>query len=295
MTLNRSEKVKILERRRGSMPVPIRHQLRRAQAVDEADWPRVSVLEPGAGRRGSWRTESSDSVISSSSDQGSSTYKVVLLGESGVGKTALAGVFGGLQESFPHDLENTEDTYERTILVDQEETTLVLYDIWDQDDASGWVRESCLQMGDAYVVVFSVTNRVSFQKATELRIKLNKYHQNYDVPIILVGNKSDLVRSREVSSEEGSASAMTFSCKYIETSASLQHNTRELFEGVVRQIRLRRDSVEKVEKAGDASGGSSRRRESLTKKAKRFLQSLVVKNNKLFKQRSKSCHDLSVL
>lgn len=56
-----------------------------------------------------------------------------------------------------------------------------------------------MAMGDAYVIVYSVTDKGSFEKASELRIQLRRARQTDDVPIILVGNKSDLVRSREVS------------------------------------------------------------------------------------------------
>ncbi|XP_043914440.1 GTP-binding protein REM 2 [Protopterus annectens] len=283
MTLNRSDTLRPLEQRRGSMPLPLKHQLQRTEAVDEPDWPQLAAFEPST--KESCYSNSSDSVISSNSDLGSHVYKVVLLGESGVGKTALAGIFGGLEENFPHDMENAEDTYERTITVDEQQATLVLYDIWEQNNSCGWMQDNCMQMGDAFLLIFSVTDRESFDRAAKLCGKLIAQRQNQDIPIILVGNKSDLVRSREVSAEEGRTCAVSFNCKYIETSAALHHNTRKLFEGVVRQIKLRRDGKEEVHK----------RRESLTKKAKRFLQSLVTKNNKFFKQRSKSCHDLSVL
>lgn len=56
-----------------------------------------------------------------------------------------------------------------------------------------------MAMGDAYVIVYSVTDKASFEKASELRVQLRRARQTDDVPIILVGNKSDLVRSREVS------------------------------------------------------------------------------------------------
>lgn len=58
-----------------------------------------------------------------------------------------------------------------------------------------------MKMGDAYIIVYSVTDKVSFEKASELRIQLRRARQAEDIPIILVGNKSDLVRSREVSVE----------------------------------------------------------------------------------------------
>lgn len=54
-------------------------------------------------------------------------------------------------------------------------------------------------MGDAYIIVYSVTDKSSFEKASELRIQLRRARQSENIPIILVGNKTDLVRSREVS------------------------------------------------------------------------------------------------
>ncbi|XP_045864267.1 GTP-binding protein REM 2 isoform X3 [Meles meles] len=205
----------------------------------------------------------------------------------------------GSHQASPPGTPTPEDTYERRITVDKEEVTLVVYDIWEQGDAGGCLRDHCLQTGDAFLIVFSVTDRRSFSKIPETLLRLRAGRPHHDLPVILVGNKSDLARSREVSLEEGRHLAGTLSCKHIETSAALHHNTRELFEGAVRQIRLRR---------GRSRAGGPRpewgcpdgppppaRRESLTKKAKRFLANLVPRNAKFFKQRSRSCHDLSVL
>lgn len=218
-------------------------------------------------------------------------------------------------------------------------------------------RSQCLQVGNAYIIVYSITDRGSFESASELRIQLRRARQAEDIPIILVGNKTDLVRCREVSVEgeweglaggdhwggpctqapcpaaspasvpfsldvqplprmwqhpfpsargasgavpppclslaEGRACAVVFDCKFIETSAALQHNVAELFEGVVRQIRLRRGGKE----ARVRPSPGQKRKESLTKRARRFLDRLVARNSSkgALKVRSKSCHDLSVL
>ncbi|KAM6449840.1 GTP-binding protein REM 2 isoform 2-T2 [Liasis olivaceus] len=263
--------------RRGSMPLPIKHQLVRASAVDELDSPPSS---PEVSSHGG-----------ASPAGGRGPYKVMLLGESSVGKTALAAIFGGLKGAAQHEEDHT-DSYERRFYVDDEEVTLTLYDIWDQADPGGWMQESCLQTGDAFLVVFSVTDRRSFTRVPPTLLRLRAGSPRTDPPIILVGNKSDLARSREVSREEGRSLAVMMNCKHIETSAALHHNTEELFEGVVRQIRLRR-----CRREGDplSREGAIGRRESITKKAKRFLSSLVPRNGRFFKQRSKSCNDLSVL
>lgn len=70
---------------------------------------------------------------------------------------------------------------------------------WQGEES--WRRSQCLQVGNAYVIVYSITDRSSFESASELRIHLRRARQAEDIPIILVGNKSDLVRCREVSIE----------------------------------------------------------------------------------------------
>ncbi|XP_041038493.1 GTP-binding protein REM 2-like, partial [Carcharodon carcharias] len=164
----------------------------------------------------------------------------------------------------------------------------------EEDGASGWMQDNFLELGDAYLIVCSVTNRDSFQRAGELRERLRVRRPGEDIPVILVGNKSDLVRSREVTVEDAQSRAASFDCKYIETSAALHHNTRELFEGVVRQLRLRK------ERRAPGEGPSCRawepRLQSVGERARRFLRGLVGGGNRgFFRQRSKSCNDLSVL
>ncbi|XP_078257673.1 LOW QUALITY PROTEIN: GTP-binding protein RAD [Rhinoraja longicauda] len=99
--------------------------------------------------------------------------------------------------------------------------------------------------------------------------------------------------SHEGDGREGRSCAVVFNCKFIETSAALQHRVRELFEGITRQIRLRRDSKEDNERRQ----ACAQRRQSVGQRARRFLGRLVARNNKkmAFRQKSKSCHDLSVL
>ncbi|KAG5839473.1 GTP-binding protein RAD-like isoform X1 [Anguilla anguilla] len=307
MTLNKGDKLRNMDKRRGSIPFPVHLQTlhRRSMPVDDrelhstmpsaqtgelASLMRCTSYSPCDQHRDSCVSDSSDSIISSGSDSEGQAHKVVLLGEHGVGKSSLARIFGGVEEC--HDCDEAGNTYDRSVIVDDEEASIILYDIWEQDN-SQWLREQCMRMGDAYIIVYSVTDKASFEKASELRIQLRRARQSENIPIILVGNKSDLVRSREVTVEEGRACAVVFDCKFIETSASLHHNVRDLFEGIVRQIRLRKDSKEDNARRQ----ANNKRRESISKKAKRFLGRMVAKKNKkmAFRQKSKSCHDLSVL
>lgn len=59
--------------------------------------------------------------------------------------------------------------------------------------------ERYMQTGDAYLLLYSITDRASYLRASELRITLRRFRPAQNTPIILVGNKCDLVRRREVS------------------------------------------------------------------------------------------------
>uniref|UniRef100_A0A8D0BTT7 GTP-binding protein n=1 Tax=Salvator merianae TaxID=96440 RepID=A0A8D0BTT7_SALMN len=279
------------QQQRWSIPADARHLVLQKDP-QECNRHKRYAVNPEEYYRRSWSSESSDSVISSES--GNTYFRVVLIGEQGVGKTTIANIFAGVHDSLNSDCEVLgEDRYERTLSVDGESATIILFDMWENKRENGFLQDHCMHIGDAYLIVYSITDRASFERASELRIQLRRARQAEDIPIILVGNKSDLVRCREVSVSEGRACAVVFDCKFIETSAAVQHNVKELFEGIVRQVRLRRDSKEKNEKRL----AYQQRRESIPKKARRFWGKIVAKKNKnmAFKLKSKSCHDLSVL
>lgn len=86
-----------------------------------------------------------------------------------------------------------------------------------------------------------------------------------------------------------------FDCKFIETSAAMQHNVWEAFRGIVRQLRLRRDSKEANKRRRHLN--CKKQGKSIPTKARRFLDKVVAKNNPsvAFWLKSKSCHDLTVL
>ncbi|XP_068616487.1 GTP-binding protein GEM [Brachionichthys hirsutus] len=236
---------------------------------------------------------SADSVISTDSAgdaEPGSPLRVVLLGAGGVGKTSFASILAGAADSMDSDDSDLyeDEMCEKDIEVDGEPATLMLFDTVDEEGRY-------MQTGDAYLLLYSVTDRASFLRASELRMTLRRLCPVQHAPIILVGNKCDLVRRREVSVSEGRACAAVFDCKFIETSAVMQHNVWEAFYGIVRQLRLRREVKEANERCRHTNRGT--RRESLPLKAKRFLMKVATKNNSsmAFWLKSKSCHDLSVL
>eukprot|EP00042_Codosiga_hollandica_P034266 m.238855 g.238855 ORF g.238855 m.238855 type:complete len:152 (-) comp54363_c2_seq2:209-664(-) len=80
-------------------------------------------------------------------------------------------------------------------------------------------------------VIFSFDEVESFQKLA-LRVK-----DKSKFPMVVVGNKSDLVSERVISTTEASALAEKIGCPYIETSAKEARNIEEVFFEMVRVIR----------------------------------------------------------
>ncbi|CAF1585425.1 unnamed protein product, partial [Didymodactylos carnosus] len=98
----------------------------------------------------------------------------------------------------------------------------------------------CSDEGDAYVIVYSITDRQSFQIASNLAKNIRERDKDTDkhIPIILVGNKSDLVRKRVVSKEAARQTAFKYDCKLVETSAAINDKVDDLLAGTLKQIRI---------------------------------------------------------
>lgn len=75
------------------------------------------------------------------------------------------------------------------------------------------------------------------------------------VPIMLVGNKSDRVTEREVSTQEGHALARELGCEFVEASAKNCINVEKAFYDVVRILRRQR---QQASRPSGGSGGRSR-------------------------------------
>jgi GTPase SAR1 family protein len=87
-----------------------------------------------------------------------------------------------------------------------------------------------------YLLVYSINSRESFELLDTIRSKILN-HTGLDwVPLVLVGNKSDLLHQRQVSVEEVEAVAQKWNCVSIEVSARVNHNVQRCFELMLQEI-----------------------------------------------------------
>jgi len=162
-------------------------------------------------------------------------YKVVVVGDGGVGKSALTVQF--VQNHFEEDWNPTiEDSYRKQCLIDNELALLDVLDTAGQEEYLA-MREQYMREGEGFLLVYSVTSRDSFREIITFYQQILQVKDQDTVPMILIGNKCDLEYERQVSMNEGRDLARRFGCRFIETSAKLRINVDEAFINLVQEIR----------------------------------------------------------
>jgi GTPase SAR1 family protein len=81
---------------------------------------------------------------------------------------------------------------------------------------------------NAVVIVFDVTNKASFDQLIKW-VRLSSHFSNG----ILVGNKSDLSKNRQVSSQDAEMMAIRYDMKYIEVSSKTRRGIPDLMDKIV--------------------------------------------------------------
>ncbi|EDO36396.1 predicted protein [Nematostella vectensis] len=157
------------------------------------------------------------------------------LGGGGVGKSALIVQLISHQFLDYHD-PTIEDAYQHQVVLDNEPALLDILDTAGQQEFTA-MREQYMRNGEGFIIIYSITDRSSFNLAAQYKDQIERVRRTDDIPIVLVGNKDDLEGKREVTTQEGQELAHRFDCPFFETSACQRHFVDDAFHGLVREIR----------------------------------------------------------
>ncbi|KAG1047654.1 hypothetical protein G6F43_009908 [Rhizopus delemar] len=157
-------------------------------------------------------------------------FKLVFLGEQSVGKTSLITRF--MYDTFDNSYQATIgiDFLSKTMYLEDRTVRLQLWDTAGQERFRSLI-PSYIRDSSVAVVVYDITNRVSFQNTSKW-IEDVRAERGLEVIIVLVGNKTDLSDKREVTLEEGEKKASDTGVLFIETSAKAGHNVKSLFKRI---------------------------------------------------------------
>eukprot|EP00981_Chlorochromonas_danica_P014060 scaffold7245_cov197-Ochromonas_danica.AAC.20 len=149
-------------------------------------------------------------------------FKLLLIGDSGVGKSCLL-------------LRFADDTYTESYI-----TTIGVDFIWDTAGQERFrtITSSYYRGAHGIIVVYDVTDLESFNNVKQWLHEITKY-ANENVNKLLVGNKSDLTSKRAVTFEQGQEFAKSMGIDFVETSAKNSTNVEKAFLLMATQIKAR--------------------------------------------------------
>ncbi|MHA1293578.1 MAG: GTP-binding protein [Promethearchaeota archaeon] len=161
-------------------------------------------------------------------------FKFIIIGDHEVGKTSLVRRF--VEKRFSKDYRATIglNILSHTIEFLGNEVNFSLWDIGAQQYFKRF-RKTYYMGAQAAFIVFDLTNEQSYKNVKNWYNELNDFIGSKDLPIVIIGNKADLVKQRKISYHDGVKLANNLSeegisrISYIETSALTGENVQDAF------------------------------------------------------------------
>ena len=163
-------------------------------------------------------------------------YKIVMLGDSGVGKTSLVARLTNPDRPLNHDISATMGIEFDTQMLDTPQGK-VKAQIWDTAGQERFARvllPTYFRKAKGVILVYDISNAKSFESLSERWMEqLNNHSSSDDLAKLLVGNKSDLEQSREVTKERAQQFCQEYGMELLETSAKSGDNVLAAFEKLI--------------------------------------------------------------
>ncbi|KAJ9109278.1 Ras- protein Rab-11B [Naganishia friedmannii] len=161
-------------------------------------------------------------------------FKVVLIGDSGVGKSNLLSRF--TRDEFNLDSKSTigVEFATRSINVDGKTVKAQIWDTAGQERYRA-ITSAYYRGAVGALLVYDIAKQQTFANVTRW-LKELRDHADANIVIMLVGNKSDLRHLRAVSTEEAKHFAEENNLSFIETSALDASNVETAFQNILGEI-----------------------------------------------------------
>ena len=168
-------------------------------------------------------------------------FKIVLIGESGVGKTSIISQF--IQKIFQDDIQpSMGGTFtSKSLLFD--DGKVLRFDIWDTAGQEKYraLTQMFYKDANAAILVFDITRKDSFEELTKYWIEKIKENSSSDIILFLAANKSDLVEKEDVNEEEARKFAKEINADFCSISAKNSIGIDDLFIQIAKKYTGRTD------------------------------------------------------
>ena len=173
------------------------------------------------------------------------TFKILTIGESGVGKTCILRRFVENKFLKNHLATIGIDFKTKTLNINNQEIKLKIWDTAGQERFRN-ITTQYYKGADGIVLVYDVTDEASYEKIKDWMDQILSNTQQEEIGLVLLGNKCDM-EPRNVTEDQGKKMAEELKISYFETSALTGQGIKEAFEQLTRDI-MKKKGV------GDGSG-----------------------------------------
>ena len=224
------------------------------------------------------------------SESDAESIKVVLLGESGVGKTSIISQF--TTHTFdPHRQTSLSAQFTSKTLNFKDLGQSLKFDIWDTVGQEKYRSLAKIFYKDAKVIIFvyDITTTVSFEGLTNYWYEETKANWDGNPILAVVGNKIDLYSKQNVSNNDGKAFAEKIGAIFQLTSALSDSGITTLFENIGKTYLVPGYDYQSGDKKAQEDYMKKKQEESGNKKekAKRGMKLETVKDEG--KKKKKCC------
>ncbi|KAK4535972.1 hypothetical protein CDCA_CDCA06G1997 [Cyanidium caldarium] len=182
-------------------------------------------------------------------------FKLLLIGDSGVGKSCLLLRFA--EGSFSSSYMSTIGVDFKIKSIQLDDGKVVKLQIWDTAGQERFrtITSSYYRGAHGIIIVFDVTDAESFQNVSTWVSEIEHYASE-SVCKLLVGNKTDLDEQRVVTREQAEELAHKLNVKYIETSAKTADHVEEAFVTMTKEIKSKTGNLP-LSKGGSSGAARS--------------------------------------
>lgn len=198
-------------------------------------------------------------------------FKLLLIGDSGVGKSCLLLRFA--DDNFTDSYISTigVDFRFRTITIDKKTVKLQIWDTAGQERFRT-ITSAYYRGADGIIMVYDVTSAESFEHVEEWLSEVDRY-ANENTSKLLVGNKADLVDLKQVQEETATRFAEKLGISFLETSAKTATNVDAAFLTMSKELIAAREKAAQ----GAAAGGSGTKRSNVQLKPQKAADTKCCK------------------
>ena len=164
-------------------------------------------------------------------------FKTILIGDASVGKTSILQRFIHNRFKIEYNCTIGVDYWVKSLQIDSQFT--VDLQIWDTCGQERFKTITRQYYRDTHgcILVFDLTKKETFRNI-EIWIEDIKNFGNQEMTILIVGNKSDLVETREIKKEEIDEFVHKYNYNYLEVSALTGENVKLCFESIGRSMAI---------------------------------------------------------